>query len=231
MKTTKSTLNILIIAALLLSNLAWGAAATGAATAEPLDFILYVTQDASVSGTCSAWADPCGLQAALTAAEAGDEIWVAAGTYKPTIPASRTATFLLESGVALYGGFGGSETARGQRNWMANRTILSGDIDGNGVVDTGNAYHVVTGSGTDATAVLDGFTITAGYAWADYSDDYNNYGGGMFIEAGSPTLTGITFSRASKASSPTRSRGTRIVVRGGLARRANEMSSAPITDT
>ena len=25
-----------------------------------------------------------------------------------------------------------------------------------------NSYHVVTGSGTDSTAVLDGFTITGG---------------------------------------------------------------------
>ena len=31
-------------------------------------------------------------------------------------------------------------------------------------MDEGNAYHVVTGSDTDSTAILDGFTIEAGYA-------------------------------------------------------------------
>ena len=61
---------------------------------------------------------------------------------------------------------------------------------------TDNSYHVVTGSGTDATAVLDGFTVTAGNANGSFP---NNSGGGMYSAGGSPTLGHLIFS-ANKAS-------------------------------
>jgi predicted outer membrane repeat protein len=139
------------------------------------------------------------------------EIWVKAGVYYPDQGGSqadndRSTTFTLKNGVALYGGFAGTETAREQRDWTANVTVLSGDIDQNdltnpnGVVtDTANitgtnAYHVVTGNGaTDSTAVLDGFTITAGQANSDVG--WSQWGGGMFIIGNSsPTLKNVTFS-------------------------------------
>jgi ribonuclease BN (tRNA processing enzyme) len=87
-----------------------------------------------------------GVEDALKQARSGDEIWVAAGTYKLT---DRAATFQLKTGVALYGGFAGNELNRSQRDWQKNPTIL----DGNG------AYHVVTGADQ---AILDGFTVTGG---------------------------------------------------------------------
>ncbi len=108
-----------------------------------------------------------GLQAALSESNMGTEIRVVKGTYKPTSGTDRKATFRLKSGVALYGGFTGSETARSARNWAANATILSGDLKGDdsGFDNNGeNSYHVVTGSGTDKTAILDGFVITEGKA-------------------------------------------------------------------
>ncbi|MHC4696395.1 MAG: hypothetical protein ACYTFA_06610 [Planctomycetota bacterium] len=55
-----------------------------------------------------------------------------------------------------------------------------------------NSYHVATGSGTDATAVLDGFTITAGNADHEFSGP-PTVGGGMYNDWGSPTLANCTF--------------------------------------
>ena len=69
------------------------------------------------AGDCSGWVNACDLQTALTGAVSGDQILVAAGMYKPTTdPTDRTATFQLKSGVALYGGFAGTETSLDQRN-------------------------------------------------------------------------------------------------------------------
>ena len=164
--------------------------------------VRYAKPAASGSGDCLSWANACALQIALTGAVSSDEIWAAAGTYKPTIGADRAATFQLKDGVALYGGFGGTETARDQRNPTINVTVLSGDIDNNDsqtpiITDltsvtgnTTNSYHVVTGETGATGATLDGFAITAGYANGTSSNDS---GAGM-SNSGSPTLTNVTFS-------------------------------------
>ena len=177
-----------------------------AAAAGPL---CYVDADASGAATGLNWTDAyTTVQDALADATC-TEIWVAEGVYYPDEGAGQTnnvitSTFALTNGVALYGGFDGTETQRGQRDPAANITVLSGDIDKNDTTDPNgvvtdtanivgaNAYHVVTGSGTDDTAVLDGFTITAGQANGPSSPDY--YGGGMYNDAGSPRLTNVTFS-------------------------------------
>ncbi len=167
--------------------------------------VLYVSPDGT-SRTCDSWENACGLQTALFAARAGDEIWVQAGIYRPAEDTrSSEATFQLKSGVRIYGGFAGTETIRDQRDWETQITVLSGDLAGddttdpNGVVtDTAdivgpNAYHVVTGSGVISTAVLDGFIITAGYASVTPPANHG-YGGGMFNWTGSPTLNNLIFS-------------------------------------
>ena len=99
------------------------------------------------------------VEEALEKARSGDEIWVAAGTYKPTATGDRSLSFRLKRGVALYGGFAGTETTRHQRDWAKHVTVLSGDIGTQG--DPGdNSYHVVVGADD---AVLDGFTVTGGH--------------------------------------------------------------------
>jgi hypothetical protein len=142
------------------------------------------------------------LRDALDIASYGDEILVAEGTYRPDSNAAsptgtgyRNATFQLVSGVTIYGGFPSGGGALSERDPNRYKTILSGDLLENDGPDFANnaenSYHVVTGSGTDPNAVLDGFTITAGNAGGILP---YNYGGGMYNDFGSPTVSNCTFS-------------------------------------
>ena len=167
---------------------------------------LYVDQNvAGGSNDGSSWANAfTDLQFALTEAESNlavDQIWVAAGTYKPIDAygigdgSTRYNHYRLINGVAIYGGFAGTETMLSQRNIQSNPTILSGDIGTEGV-STDNCYHVFyhpSGTDLDVTAVLNGFTITGGNA--DDAIWPHDSGGGMFNYSGSsPTVSNCTFS-------------------------------------
>ena len=115
--------------------------------------------------TAPRWADAfADLQQALAVAEAGDEVWVAEGTYLPAEGGvvDRDASFVLVSGTALYGGFSGSEVTLEERDPEANVTVLSGDLGVPGD-STDNAFHVVVASGVDSATLLDGFTVTGGF--------------------------------------------------------------------
>ena len=133
--------------------------------------VIYVDKDATGNNDGTNWRDAfVYLQDGLSAASSGSEIWVAEGVYAPiggvaqpgdTPAQKREYTFALQSGVALYGGFNGTERLRSERNWRVNETVLSGSI--NQKEETDNSYNVVTAI-TDETAILDGFTIQGGYA-------------------------------------------------------------------
>jgi hypothetical protein len=126
------------------------------------------------------------------------EIWVADGNYypdgntaDPCGTGNREATFRLINGVAIYGGFAGGETSLDERDWQTNVTTLTGDIGTPGYIYD-NSYHVVTSSLNDASAVLDGFIITYGYADGSGTDAN---GGGMYNDVNStPTVSNCTFS-------------------------------------
>jgi hypothetical protein len=115
---------------------------------------------------------------------------------------SRAATFQLLNGVAIMGGFAGPGAADpDERDVEVYETTLSGDLAGNddpdsfpfGATFDDNSYHVVVGSATDATAVLDGFTVTAGIA--NGPTTAQKRGGGMWIISGSPIVRECTFDR------------------------------------
>jgi len=104
---------------------------------------------------------------------------------------------MMADGVALIGGFNYGDNDITGQDPVHNVTVVSGDIDrgnggqditdANGVVITttniisNNAYHVVSAIGVNGTAVLDGFTITAGQANGTIPD----YWGGRFLCDGS----------------------------------------------
>ncbi len=140
------------------------------------------------------------LQAALGVAVAGDQIWVASGTYTPAGPGGdRSIAIQLVSGVEVYGGFAGTEALLEERDIIANETILSGDLnhDDTGDLDdpsrAENSTSVVNGTGTDAATLLDGFTVMAGNANGgakDTTEDRN--GGGLFMQDAFLTLRNLT---------------------------------------
>lgn len=175
---------------------------------------LLVNHAASGANTGLSWADALPtVQDALTVSDYCDriaEIWVAGGAYSPDQGAlqgkggNANESFQLANGVSIYGGFAGTEVALSQRDVIANVTVLSGDMGGDDVVDGNkivtdtaningdNSYHVVTGNGTNNTAVLDGFTITAGQANGQASAN-THIGGGLFNDGGSPKLNTLSF--------------------------------------
>lgn len=102
------------------------------------------------------------VQAAIdTASGTGGEVWVGAGTYNERIA--------LKSLIYLYGGFGGTETNRSQRNWIIRRSVLDGSRQGS----------VITATHSGSWTAIDGFTIQNGEA---------QNGGGVFCTNASPSI-------------------------------------------
>jgi hypothetical protein len=178
---------------------------------------IYVDAHAAGTDNGTTWADAYKfLQDALTDANSSEkpvEIRVAQGIYQPDRSAAepngtgdREATFQLINGVMLKGGYAGfGQTDPNARDIALYETILSGDLDGNDVdvndawrlmEDANraeNSYHVLTGSGTDETAVLDGFIVRAGSAYGGEVRKQDR-GAGMYTVTGQPTVMNSTFS-------------------------------------
>ncbi len=178
----------------------------------------YVDKDAKGAGTGLTWTDAyTNVQDALAVVAGGAEIWVADGVYYPDVGGEkadndRSASFVVPSGVAIYGGFSGKEKALEERNWVTNLTILSGDIDQNDknysggiVINTkdiagANSLHVIYLDGTvnpiTSTTLIDGFIVTAGQA--NGVEPSEGSGGGLYCHGFaqgecSPALTNVLF--------------------------------------
>ncbi len=102
------------------------------------------------------------LRSVQRAGGPNSEIWVAQGFYEPGT--SRSDTFLIPSNSVMYGGFAGNETSLSQRTTPAFFiTALSGAIGTSAATD--NSYNVVTmDNSSSGTNIIDGFTISGGYA-------------------------------------------------------------------
>lgn len=153
---------------------------------------LFVDAYATGAGNGSSWENAfTDLQAALFAAQPGDHVWVALGTYKPTNGYNREVSFQLKNGVQLYGGFSGVETELEQRNWERFKTVLSGDI-GLQEEDSDNSHTILVVEKSDRETVVDGFTFIGGRA--DNSDPYvsnlsrEKSGGAIYVIAEGSTV-------------------------------------------
>ncbi|RZJ69962.1 MAG: T9SS sorting signal type C domain-containing protein, partial [Flavobacterium sp.] len=129
--------------------------------------IRYVKQGGT--GTGSSWADASGeLQQMIDESLAGNQVWVARGTYL----AEAGATFTMKEGVLIYGGFPSDNNAAvmADRDWKVYNSKLQGN--GAGVVQSLNL----------AAGTLDGFTITGGSA---------SEGGGIYYDNSTTTLKNL----------------------------------------
>ncbi|MEP1034362.1 MBG domain-containing protein [Ekhidna sp.] len=169
-----------------------------AATSFTTSNIVYVDKDAIGTNDGSSWVNAyTDLSTAIFYASASDFIWVAEGTYLPN-QNGRNAAFILTDDK-LFGGFDGTETSRTQRDPVNNKTILSGDVQGNDsgiITDTetsrqDNLYHVVIFYGTTTNVVVDGFTIKGGNAngpinsncgSTGFSQYYGTRGGAIYAQ-------------------------------------------------
>jgi len=172
--------------------------------------VIYVDSSATAGlNNGNSWSNAyTDLQDALTAAKFCidvDTIKVAQGTYYPSdstyiydacgnltlaLPADRAISFDIPDSIKLIGGYFGTYSGVGAdssaRDYLCNKTILSGDIDGDGTF-TGNSYHVVRTTRVNSQTIVDGFCITGGNA---DGDEFRTLVGGGWFNDGSNLVTG-----------------------------------------
>jgi predicted outer membrane repeat protein len=146
------------------------------------------------------------LQCALNVAQDGDQIWIAAGTYRPGT--DKFVSYRLVNGVSLFGGFNGAESSPAQRppfDPKAPLTTLSGDAVaddvpasfGNYVENTCNV--MVAGSLAfpgSVSATVDGLAVQEGNADAGAACGFpsaSDGGGLLAIGPSQLTLSNILF--------------------------------------
>lgn len=165
--------------------------------------IHYVSPDGTGDG--SSWGNASSdLKQILESAQNGEQVWVAAGSYRTSScadcgTAEKELAFSLNEGVSLYGGFSGSETSLSQRNPTANMTILEGDLGDQG--DDGDNSYTILQIGVVSNAIVDGITFQNGNANQGVADEAGplNSGGAIHImttgagNVSSPTISNCIF--------------------------------------
>ena len=181
------------------------------AVCTPITGVVFVNTITTGTGDGTCWANAfTTVQAGVDAAVSGNQVWVKQGTYKAA--ANNASVLIMKDGVAVYGGFAGSETAVAQRPFPLAETVLSGDLTGDGFT-ADDSYHVVVGA---SNARLDGFAVSGGNAVGSAPDNsgagmYNatvsalevanvtfrantaTNGGGMYNNVSSPSVSNVIF--------------------------------------
>lgn len=122
---------------------------------------IYVNAAATGANNGNSWKNAYkSLSTAITQSKAGDNIWVAAGTYKPGN--TKSSIFKLKEGVSLYGGFAGTETKVMDRNPWVNTCILSGEI-GSPTDETDNIEKIMVVALNNPISIS-GFIFRDGYS-------------------------------------------------------------------
>ncbi len=164
---------------------------------------IHVKHDANGANNGTSWNDAyTDLQMAFDNSKKGDQVWIAAGTYKPTITGDTAdAYFRFPHDLKVYGGFDGTETALEQRDWLTNQSILSGDHLGDDIDDdfdnnrVDNSRHVMwlTDTVTNAT-IIDGLTFRNGNTEPQSGSGNDRRGGGL-LTLGAPIIRNCYFTQ------------------------------------
>lgn len=112
-----------------------------------------------------------------------DEVWIATGSYLPSLTDTRTDHFYINAAnVMVFGGFIGGETMAEQRNHVDNPTIISGNIgSGNNLDNSQTIFQVAA-----ANILISGLIIEDGYA--DGGGQPHNQGAGIYATSGATDL-------------------------------------------
>lgn len=149
--------------------------------------VLHVDGARPSSGSGEGWGEAIRtIGEALAQASPGDEVWVKAGTYAENLS--------MGTGIALRGGFSGSEATPEERDLEANVTVLDGGDSGGPIVQVTGVQGVV----------LDGISFQNGHA---------DYGGAIaIVDSGHARIL-----RSQFVNNIAMRYGSNIYVRGGTA--------------
>jgi hypothetical protein len=120
------------------------------------------------------------LEDGIAVANSADTIWVAQGTYYPTINNDRNTSYVVDNNIAIIGGFQNTMTNINERTGN-DETIISGNV-GLAISNGDNSYHVMKTTGTDI--LIDQVTFASGFADGGGDDD----NGACLFNTGSVTL-------------------------------------------
>jgi hypothetical protein len=146
-----------------------------------------VTVAGAGSGDGSSWSNAMSalqFRAALTSATTGTDFYLAGGTYYPGESGENGSSFIIPTGVGVYGGFIGTEAQSFDRNYITHKTTLSGDLDQSGNFSENDAASVVRFV-SSAGNWIDGVTITGGCM--------GQAGGGILVDGASPSIINCVF--------------------------------------
>lgn len=125
--------------------------------------VIYVNREAVGSQNGTSWQDAfLTITAAISAADYNDQLWIKDGIY--------TERIHIPNGVALYGGFAGTETAPSQRNYSVYLSIIDAQELG---------IAVTIDNSADAATRLDGCVVVRGSGV---------HGGGIKSISSAPTI-------------------------------------------
>ncbi len=164
---------------------------------------VYVDASATGNNDGTSWANAyTDLTNAIMSTPEGGEVWVAEGIYYPGGDSpSRDTSFTLPHDMKLYGGFSGTETELPQRDFESNLTQLSGDHNGDDIVNNfstnrnDNSRHVMfISEAITSEALIDGFVITNGSS-DDSSSEADLRRGGGILSYGTPSISNCVFTQ------------------------------------